>query len=257
MSVNRMKKKSLKMVLPIGFVPDANHVIIGRGRKHYKHEGNQQLRTIVALRAIEYRDTNSRRFKSSIVKDIVREMQNREGDKYFTKTSGGFVRWDQFDNRWYEVTDSLASEKTSQTFRDHLHMDYRSSREAKKKTRTRRLQQCCNTIENNTIGNHDRNKDKNGIYDDDGEKLEPLQQQHKKQKQLQPLTKSIGIHFNTNTDHNNSGELFDDDLLNAICLVDNTEDKLLDTIPLVHMEEDFITIQVEDDWLVQWLCQPI
>jgi len=102
-----------------------NHVIIGRGKKCYKHSGNLKFRETVQSRLAEYSLAHSKSSKSMILMDTVRSVHR----------TGGFIKMDSSTGRWMTVGTFLAREKTSQTFRDILSDGYKSSKAAKKKRR--------------------------------------------------------------------------------------------------------------------------
>ena len=66
--------------------------------------------------------------KSVIVSEIVDFVRSNS-------PNGGFVKQDEVTGEWYEVGTYLAREKTSQAFRDSLHLQYKSSTKAKKRRR--------------------------------------------------------------------------------------------------------------------------
>lgn len=113
--------------LAIDFVPTADDVICGRGKKCYNHIGNELFRRRVVSMLGEYRKTRSKLEKSKVLSDVVEQVRQNS-------PLGGFVKQDE-TGRWYEVGDFLAREKTSQAFRDALHDNYKSSNVAKKKRR--------------------------------------------------------------------------------------------------------------------------
>jgi len=114
--------------LPPQFYPSDNDVLVGRGKTCFNHVGNQRFRLLVNSHLDRYANTKSKLEKSSILKRVVDEVRSRS-------PSGGFVKKDLKTNRWYEVGDFLAREKTSQCFRDALHERYRSSTKSKKQRR--------------------------------------------------------------------------------------------------------------------------
>ncbi|GKY91530.1 hypothetical protein MPSEU_000126400 [Mayamaea pseudoterrestris] len=75
----------------------------------------------------EYSRAKSKLDKSGVLATVVAQIRSKT-------PNGGFVKQDQYD-RWYEVGDFLAKEKTSQAFRDALHERYKSSNVSKKKRR--------------------------------------------------------------------------------------------------------------------------
>jgi hypothetical protein len=116
-------------LLPENFVPGEFDVICGRGRRVFNHIGNERFRQLVATYLERYQHTSQKLEKSFILSEIVVAVRRA------TPSGGGFVKKDNDSERWYEVGDFLAREKTSQAFRDLLHEQYRSSNLAKKKRR--------------------------------------------------------------------------------------------------------------------------
>lgn len=112
-------------LLPEDFVPGEHDVICGRGRRIFMHAGNVRFRRMVEDCLEEYSSTVTKMEKTFILGDIIAQVRANSPD-------GGFVKKDPKDNRWYEVGDYLAREKTSQAFRDALFDQYKSSNTAKK-----------------------------------------------------------------------------------------------------------------------------
>jgi hypothetical protein len=111
--------------LPASFVPGKKDVIVGRGKVCYKHSGNQRLARIVTSVLQAYSSAGStKKAKSELIKNIV--VQIRE-----SSPEGGFVKYDSGSSKWYEVGDRIAREKVSQTFRDALNDQYKSSTTSK------------------------------------------------------------------------------------------------------------------------------
>lgn len=75
----------------------------------------------------EYSRAKSKLDKSGVLSTVVAQIRAKS-------PNGGFVKQDEND-RWFEVGDFLAKEKTSQAFRDALHERYKSSNVSKKKRR--------------------------------------------------------------------------------------------------------------------------
>jgi hypothetical protein len=113
-------------LLPESFKPSEHDVICGRGRKIFKHFGNQNFRKIVAGRMGEYCNSASKLQKSFIIRDIVALVRSNSPNAGFVKKSS------QQNGRWCVLGDFLSREKTSQAFRDALSGHYRSSNGFKK-----------------------------------------------------------------------------------------------------------------------------
>jgi len=118
------------IILPKGFEPTDQDVVIGRGKKARTHEGNSRLRGLIEFMIPEYSAAGSNKDeKSYIIKEIVTQIRKSSPD-------GGFVKFDKSKNRWCEVGDFLAREKISQTFRDAMGDAYSSSNPYKRKRRS-------------------------------------------------------------------------------------------------------------------------
>ena len=124
-----------KVFFPRDFKPGINHVIVGRGKKCYKHIGNEKLRSIVSSRLEEYSAATCKASKSSILMSIVTKLRT-------STPKGGFIKEDPDSKQWYDVGDFLAREKISQAFRDALQGSYKSSQKNKKKRKQEGKAQC-------------------------------------------------------------------------------------------------------------------
>jgi hypothetical protein len=114
--------------LPKEFEPGFNDVLIGRGKRFYKHSGNKIFRILVASRLGEYSVATSKMEKSKILVSAVSEIQKKS-------PHGGFIKKDPETGLWFQIGEFLAREKTSQAFRDALHDSYKSSNSSRKKRR--------------------------------------------------------------------------------------------------------------------------
>jgi hypothetical protein len=113
-------------ILPEDFVLSDNDVICGRGSRCFNHAGNQRFRKMVDSFLQKYSNPNATKLdKSNTIQEVVSLI--RSGSQ-----KGGFVKLDLISGRYFEVSDFLAREKTSQAFRDALHDQYKSSNEKKK-----------------------------------------------------------------------------------------------------------------------------
>jgi hypothetical protein len=128
-----------KNFLPKGFEPGQNHVIIGRGKQSYNHQGNLKLRKIVATRLEEYSATSTKKAKSQIISSIIDQIRT-------SKPEGAFLKYDK-DHGYFDVGNFLSSDKISQTFRDLLRGSYRSSNAYKKNKRKSLKSQKTNTVQ--------------------------------------------------------------------------------------------------------------
>ena len=114
------EKKS--RLLPLDFVPGPNHVICARGRQYWNHKGNRSFRAMIGQVKTRYSKATTKADKTMIVSRIVESIIN---------SGGGFVKVEK-DGRWSEVVEHYAREKVSQSLRDHLHDQYKSSTRAKR-----------------------------------------------------------------------------------------------------------------------------
>jgi len=74
----------------------------------------------------EYSGALSQKDKSQIISSIIEELRS-------SSTNVAFVKLHPQSKRWFDVGDALAREKISQTFRDALHGNYKSSTGYKKR----------------------------------------------------------------------------------------------------------------------------
>lgn len=112
---------------PQGFHPAENDIIVGRQKMTVKHAGNLRLNAIIDSYLGDYRDSTENKVrKSDILAEIYRKIR---------EDNGRFVKLDTKEQKWYEVTKSVARERISQGFRDSLKGYYKSSLAYKKKRR--------------------------------------------------------------------------------------------------------------------------
>jgi hypothetical protein len=116
-------------LLPEDFEPGEHDVLCGRGGICKNWSGNVSYRRLVRSKLQEYSLADTKHLKGVILDSIVKEVRKKSG------RGGGFIKKDDATNRWCEVGDFLAREKTSQCFRDALHDQYTSSAHAKYKRR--------------------------------------------------------------------------------------------------------------------------
>jgi hypothetical protein len=115
-------------LLPADYQPTEDDVLCGRGFKRWT--GNQRYRATVNSKVEEYAAAKCKSEKSWILVGIVASVREKNNP-----TPGRFLRKCPETDRWYDVGDFLAKEKTSQYFRDALHDQYRSSGPSKYKRR--------------------------------------------------------------------------------------------------------------------------
>jgi len=119
-------------VLPKGWKPGENDVVVGRGKRCYDHSGNIKFRRLVNMMMQEYIRAKTRNEKSIIITALVDHVRR-------ISPHGGFVKHNSATGQFYEVGDLAAREKTSQTFRDALHEHYASSNKSKRRRKQLRL----------------------------------------------------------------------------------------------------------------------
>ena len=112
-------------LMPEGFVPSPDDVIIGRGKKIVAH--NVRFRAIIESELNEYSSAESKALKSSILVRVLAFVREVRG--------GSFVKPDTKNGRWISVEDGLARTTIAQAFRDALHTTYRSSKRFKRRRR--------------------------------------------------------------------------------------------------------------------------
>lgn len=117
-----MRHKNLRFLS--AFTPDEFDVICSRGREAKNHTGNLLLQTIIKKTAPKYATAEGKLSKSIIVSEIVDVMRRRSA------TGSGFVK--RIGGHWYELGELGAREKVSQSLRDLLHGQYKSSAKSKK-----------------------------------------------------------------------------------------------------------------------------
>mmetsp|Transcript_35918 Transcript_35918/g.86798 ORF Transcript_35918/g.86798 Transcript_35918/m.86798 type:complete len:352 (+) Transcript_35918:1332-2387(+) len=99
--------------------PHENDVLMGRGGKNNQHVGNEQLRTLARGRSMDYQKA-SKKGKSSISRELVRIVREM-------KPPGRFLRKNPETNKWEDVGNDIAREKTSQVLRDAVALHSESS----------------------------------------------------------------------------------------------------------------------------------
>eukprot|EP00538_Stauroneis_constricta_P011667 CAMPEP_0119556206 /NCGR_PEP_ID=MMETSP1352-20130426/8224_1 /TAXON_ID=265584 /ORGANISM="Stauroneis constricta, Strain CCMP1120" /LENGTH=355 /DNA_ID=CAMNT_0007603119 /DNA_START=158 /DNA_END=1225 /DNA_ORIENTATION=+ len=120
-TVKRAKVNQWRPLKP-EFEPGPFDVICARGKDAREHVGNRRMRLTIEVSLDRYRAASTKHEKSNIVWRIIDAVRNQSPD-------GGFVKFK--DGRWHEVGDHWAREKIGQSFRDRLHMNYKSSSRAK------------------------------------------------------------------------------------------------------------------------------
>jgi hypothetical protein len=148
-SSSSLNDSSFDIVLPSSFVPGPHHVICARGKSYWDHEGNKSYRAMIAASARKYAKSCSKLDKSIIVSEIIHALQQKasaaaSATAVTASDHDGcccFVKQQQQQQHgkgisWVQCNDQFAREKVSQSLRDALHGQYRSSFTAKKQRRT-------------------------------------------------------------------------------------------------------------------------
>jgi hypothetical protein len=115
-------------LLPSTFSPSSKHVICARGKSYWDHEGNKKYRQLIAAATKKYQEATNKGEKSSVVSDIV-ESIHRQG--------GGFVKKSPTGTGFVQISEQYMRERISQSLRDSLHSQYRSSTKAKNSRRSK------------------------------------------------------------------------------------------------------------------------
>lgn len=111
--------------------PGPNDVICARGKASFNHEGNKRFRDILNREMENYSSTRCKLEKSLFLSKIVNQVRD---------LGGRFVRKQETSGMWEDVGDYVAREKVGQGFRDLLDTKYRSSTKAKRRKRTKYMQ---------------------------------------------------------------------------------------------------------------------
>ena len=109
--------------LPKDFTPAPFSVICGRGKKCTHAPGSLKLKEIVADMADLYFKV-SRECKSKMLDEIMVIVQD-----LCPSPEAAFIR--RKDDRWWSESGYFVREKISSNFREHLHLEYRSSNKSK------------------------------------------------------------------------------------------------------------------------------
>lgn len=110
-----LQQRQLSATTPLVRVecPNLNDVLLGRGRPRMKHPGNVKMRKLLESRVEQYVSARSKREKTDISWEVLRELQN--GDSC---SRCRFLKEDPTGCWWEEVTDEVARQKISIAFRD-------------------------------------------------------------------------------------------------------------------------------------------
>ena len=113
--------------------PNENGVICKRDKEFFNHSGNRRFRSILASRADEYNQAQSKLDKSIIVSEIMNQV-------HYAKPAGCFIRLEK-GGSWREIDEAPAREKIGQGFRDLLDSKYKFATKAKKRRREHSMKQ--------------------------------------------------------------------------------------------------------------------
>jgi len=112
--IEEHEESSTNPLLQRSFEPGSSDVILGRGKKCFHHEGNENFRKTVASRLIEYKRAGKNRTeKTHILFSVVSSIRR-------ANPIGRFIKKNPDTKRWYDVGDFVAKEKISQSFRDMI-----------------------------------------------------------------------------------------------------------------------------------------
>lgn len=118
---NKERRKEEANMTQAGNSISMNDVLCGRGGATNNHVGNKKFRLIVAEYQEEYLNAR-KKDKSGIAKQIVARVH---------QNGGRFLKRDQSNNTWVEVTTKKATEKTSQALREGLDVKHKTYRPEK------------------------------------------------------------------------------------------------------------------------------
>ena len=113
--------------LPSSFTPSNNDVIIGTGRDARNHVGNASFMKIIRKYSDEYSTLTAKKAKGTIITKIIRDATKQ------SPTGTPFVK--RQNGHRYTADHDMAREKVSQSMRNLLHNQYKSSTTAKKHKR--------------------------------------------------------------------------------------------------------------------------
>lgn len=89
--------------------PGDDDVLMGRGKRSYNHEGNVRFRALVAERASSYFETQSKKVRRDIAKQIMARIE---------KNGGKFLRPTSTNDGWEITPNSIVLTKVKQALRD-------------------------------------------------------------------------------------------------------------------------------------------
>jgi hypothetical protein len=90
--------------------PGRFDVLLGRGKQHARHPGNERLQIALIMHSLRYNTTTSRNEKTAITEEIVRSIQTAD-------PPGRFVKFDKEAKGWVEIDDAVARLRVSHAIR--------------------------------------------------------------------------------------------------------------------------------------------
>ena len=112
--------------LPNDFQPRDCDILCGRGRGVWDHSGNRQFKALIVVHAEKYAMARTKMDKGALVASMIDKM--REAGVLFVKK-------DTQTQRWHDIGDYQAREKTSHAIRDHIYKKTCAGTNKKKTTR--------------------------------------------------------------------------------------------------------------------------
>jgi hypothetical protein len=87
--------------LPENYVLAENDILCGRGKKCFRHIGNENFRKLVQANLRSYAAAPTKTEKTLIIREVIKRVQD-------SSPNGGFVKHDPLTGRYYEVGDTMA-----------------------------------------------------------------------------------------------------------------------------------------------------
>jgi hypothetical protein len=110
-SSKQTRTKASRQNLVTTETPGPFDVLLGRGKQHAGHPGNERLQTLLNMNSVRYNATTSRHEKTAITKEIVQSIQTA-GDP-----PRRFLKFDKEGDGWVEVDGAAARVKVSHAMR--------------------------------------------------------------------------------------------------------------------------------------------
>jgi hypothetical protein len=124
-----MNRSRIRAILPPGFSPTEDTVLISKGETAKNSPGNIKLRAMIRGELKEYgREGISRGERARLIRNIMKRV-------YRNCSEGAFVKLDEDTDRYWEVDERIVREKISQAFRNMLADEYKSSSKSKSTSR--------------------------------------------------------------------------------------------------------------------------